>query len=88
MKNQYRKGFFTLLGIVMALAVTCVLYYMLFNIYFKNYSVKTEDETGPLSPQNGPSIHNYQSTVDRAREKIKSMKKQQLDQFKQIEGFD
>ncbi len=87
MKNQYCKGFFTLLGLVLALLITCILWYMLFNIYFNNSLVEIEGDAEFSVPQRGSSVRKYKSTVDRTRDKIKSINKQQLDQFKQIEGF-
>lgn len=87
MNNYFknRKGFFTLIGILLAAAIIFILFYILFNSYYKRPALdETTDKT--LSEQN-IDTSSYSTIVDSTRKQVKDIEGQLLDRSRQLEDM-
>jgi len=80
------KGFFTLIGMLVALALLCYFVYYLINVYYSPNVAQQPGVSGPVSLGNN-SVVNYGSIVSDARKKVEELNKKSFDQLKQIEGL-
>ncbi len=77
------KGFFSLIGMLVALALICYFVYYMMNTYFKAEVTLPESagiNSGPVNPG-----ANYQSVITNTRQKIEEVNKKSFDQLKQVE---
>lgn len=77
------KGFFTLIGMLVALVLICFLVYYMMNTYFKT-AVSVPAQSG-LSSGLESSGANYQSIVTNTRNKVEDINKKSGDTLKQAE---
>ncbi|OGX19591.1 MAG: hypothetical protein A3K83_03535 [Omnitrophica WOR_2 bacterium RBG_13_44_8b] len=80
-----RRGFLTLLGMVMALAIIGILYYVLMKVYFKNpdsYN-KTPGIEGEAALPN-IDISNPLNAKETTRAALKNIQKQQQSQLDEV----
>ena len=80
-----RRGFLTLLGMVMALAIIGILYYILMNVYFKkpdSYN-KTPGIEGEVALPN-IDISNPLNAQQSTRQALKNIQKQQQSQIDEL----
>lgn len=80
------KGFFTLIGMLVALVLLCFFVYYLINVYFSPQVAQQAGVSGPVSSGNNAAA-SYKSIVSDTRDKIEELNKKSLDQLKQIEGL-
>lgn len=78
-----KKGFFSLIGMLIALALICFFVYYMMNTYFKTQT-SLPDSVG-VSSGSGNAVANYQSIVTNTKNKVEEINKKSLDQLKQAE---
>ena len=71
------KGFFTLLGLIFALLLVCIILCMMARVYFKKPVVGTKDASGILLEEN-IDTSNYKAIVDSVRDKTEEINQQRL----------
>ncbi len=77
------KGFFALIGMLVALALICFFVYYMMNNYFKPVlSVPAQSGLGSGSENSGS---NYQSIISNTRNKVEEINKKSTDSLKQAE---
>ena len=77
------KGFFTLLGLLIVVAIICVLNYKSFSVYFNPHPI--DEATNRALTREGIDTSSYRSIKDTTRKKIDDITRQrtqQIDQFK------
>ncbi|MCX5708446.1 MAG: hypothetical protein NTY14_05695 [Candidatus Omnitrophica bacterium] len=77
------KGFFSLIGMIVSLALICFFVYYMMNNYFKA-QVSVPDESGLSSGSESSSV-NYQSIISNTRNKVEEINKKSMDSLKQAE---
>jgi hypothetical protein len=77
------KGFFSLIGMLVALALICFFVYYMMNNYFKA-QVSVPESVG-VNSGSGNSPANYQSIITNTRNKVEDINKQSMDSLKQAE---
>jgi hypothetical protein len=77
------KGFASLIGMVVALALICFFVYYMMNTYFKA-QVSLPESVG-INSSSGNSVTNYQSIVTNTRNKVEEINKKSMDALKQAE---
>jgi hypothetical protein len=77
------KGFFSLIGMLVALALVCFSVYYMMNTYFKT-TVSVPAQSG-LSSGPESSEANYQSIVTNTRNKVEDINKKSMDTLKQAD---
>jgi hypothetical protein len=77
------KGFLSLIGMLVTLALICFFVYYMMNNYFKA-TVSVPAQSG-LSSGSENGVANYQSIVTNTRDKVETINKKSLDQLKQVE---
>ncbi len=82
--NKDRRGF-TLLGLLLAIAIVCVLYYIAVNTYFKKPILDKSTEKS-LSEQ-GIDISSHQAILESTKEKLEDINKKLLNKSRQIEDI-
>jgi hypothetical protein len=78
------KGFFSLIGMVVTLALICFFVYYMMNTYFKTAVSSVPAESG-LSSGSENSGANYQSIISNTRNKVEDINKKSMDSLKQAE---
>lgn len=78
---KQKNGFFTLLGIVLTMAIILVLFYYLFNTYFKQPVVDKESQKS-FNEYNIDTA-NYKTIMDSTRDRVKGIEKDMLNQSQQ-----
>jgi hypothetical protein len=77
------KGFFSLIGMLVALALICFFVYHMMNNYFKaTVSVPAQSGLSSSSQNSGVS---YQSVITNTRSKVEEINKKSADSFNQAE---
>jgi hypothetical protein len=86
MASRIRReaGFFTLIGILVALALVCIFVYFVINTYFNPQIPRQE---GVTAPSGSSTVNNYQSIIGSTKEKINEMNTKTLEQLKQVESI-
>ena len=79
---KQRKGFFTIIGILLALIIALFLCYKGFNAYYGKTGIK-ESTKQSLSEQ-GIDTTSHQSVLESVRMKTKDIERQIVDREKQI----
>ena len=79
----FDNGFVTLIGLLLTMAIICILSYIAFKVYFKG-PPQGEGIVGTFSEQ-GLDTANYQSVLDSSRKEIERANKQIIDRAKQLE---
>jgi hypothetical protein len=77
------KGFVSLIGMLVALALICFFVYYMMNTYFKA-QVSLPEQAG-VSAGPGNTGANYQSIITNTREKVETINKKSMDSLKQTE---
>lgn len=77
------KGFFTMIGILLALALVCFFVYIVFNAYFGPVS-GNKSNTGLSGPANS-GASNVKSIVGSTKDMIKDMNRKSIEQYNEIE---
>jgi type IV secretory pathway TrbF-like protein len=77
------KGFVTLLGTILTLAIICYLVYILVNTLLK--PTIPDNETNSTLQSNNIDTTNYKSIADSVRNRVKDLNKKSLEQANQIE---
>ena len=82
------KGFFSLIGMLIALGLICYFVYYMMNTYFKAEFALPESaavNSKAINPGTVNSGANYQSVITNTRDKIEEINRKSLDQIKQVE---
>jgi type IV secretory pathway TrbF-like protein len=79
-----KKGFASLLGMLLAVGIVCFLVYIMLKTYFKPFLVE-RDTDKTQSGQTNMGITSYKTFTDSAREKVKEINKRNLEQANQFE---
>jgi hypothetical protein len=77
------KGFASLIGMLVALALICFFVYYMMNTYFKAQVSLPESSGINSGSDNSPA--NYQSVISNTRNKVEAINKKSMDSFKQAE---
>ena len=77
------KGFASLIGMLVALALICFFVYYMMNTYFK--AQVSLPESAGINPGPGNSVVNYQSIISNTRNKVEEINKKSMDSLKQAE---
>ena len=78
-----KKGFFSLIGMLIALALICFFVYYMMNTYFKTQTFLPGSVN--VTSASGNTAANYQSIISNTRDKVEELNKKSLDQLKQAE---
>jgi len=78
-----KKGFFSLIGMLIALALICFFVYYMMNTYFKTQTFLPDSVD--VTSGSGNTAANYQSIISNTRDKVEELNKKSLDQLKQAE---
>ena len=81
--HSNEKGFASLIGMLVALALICFFVYYMMNTYFKA-QVSLPESSG-INPGGGDSPANYQSVISNTRNKVEAINKKSVDSLKQAE---
>jgi hypothetical protein len=81
-----KRGYLTLLGLIITLAFICFLFYTLINTYFKKLPIdkSLQGQGGILSSQ-GIDATNYQSVTKSTRKKIEGINKQHREELENLQ---
>lgn len=85
MKNN--KGFFSMVGLLLSVAIVCFLAYFALNVYFKPSPVVGDKETQTQMSQEGINTSSYQSLLDSTKERIKKVEQQELNRPNEIADY-
>jgi len=77
------KGFFTMIGILLALALMCFFVYIVINAYFAPLSAN-KSNTGLGGPAN-PAAGNVKSIVGSTKDIIKDVNRKSIEQYDEVE---
>ena len=80
-----KKGFFSLLGLLLTVLIIGVLCYFLLNVYLKRPLFNAETKKS-LSEQ-GIDSSSYQSTLDSTRKEIRNINRKILEREKEIQKW-
>jgi len=83
--KNYDSGFASLIGLLITLALMCLLVYIAFNTYFK--TPVTDKETKKSLSQQGIDSSSYKTILDSSRNKVKDIQKQLKEQTEELEGL-
>ncbi|MFH1655715.1 MAG: hypothetical protein ABH954_03800 [Candidatus Omnitrophota bacterium] len=84
--SEDKKAFFMYISLIFAVAIILILFFYLFNTYYKGPSLD-EPTQKSLSSQ-GIDASSYQSVVDSTREKVKDIEKQLLEREERLLNSD
>jgi len=77
-----KDGFLMYIGLLLAVAIILMLFFYLFNTYYKSPSV--DGSTQKTLSTHGIDSTSYQSVVDSTREKVKDIEQQMLEREQQL----
>ena len=77
------KGFLSLIGLLVALAIISFLCYNFLTVYFKKPVF--DQQTQESLKQQGMDVSNYQTVLDSARKTVEKVNKQQADYQEQLD---
>ncbi len=80
----YKRGFFTLIGLLLAAVIIFVLVYYAFQTYFNEPSFDESSQQSII--EQGIDVSSYQSVLGSTREKVKDIESQMLDRSKYYDG--
>lgn len=85
-KKGFKGGFFTIIGVVIAIAVICILFYFVAKTYLLQPKGLDEQAAQDLRQQDIDPT-NYRTIVDSTREKVGDLDKLQKDRIRQLEDM-
>ena len=80
-----KKGFLSLLGLLLTVAIILYLCYIAFNIYFKEPAI--DEETKKSISKEGIDTSSHKAVLDSIREKTKDIKERAWQRSQQIENM-
>jgi len=86
--HRNSKGFYSIIGLLLSLAIICLLVYMMTNRYAKK-PIKDQPQNDFISSQ-GINTSNYQGVLESTKKKIHAIEQERLDRsndvLKQMQG--
>ncbi len=80
-------GFLTLLGLIVTLAIICIMAYIVFNFYFKAPLLQDNIGNSLSVSEQGIDTSSYHSVIDTAKKKLEDVERQQNNNLKQMEDY-
>ena len=85
-KSGFKGGFLTIIGLLIAVVVICILFYFVAKTYLLQPRGMDEQTAQDLRSQDiNPT--NYQTVIDSTRQKVGDLNKQQKDRIRQLEDM-
>jgi hypothetical protein len=85
-KRRFKGGFLTIIGMVIAVAIVCILFYFV----AKTYLMRPKDidqQTAQDLHKQGIDSTNYRTIIDSTRKTVGDLKQQQQDRIRQLEDM-
>ena len=76
-----KGGFFSIIGLVLAITIILILFYFLATVYFKR-TVNKDERTAQYLHEQNLDTKNYQTILDSTRKKLDQINKQRMDQYR------
>ena len=75
------KGFISLLGLLLSLAITCFLFYILFNVYFRVPATRENPGNDTFSQAASIPVSDYKSIVNTTKSKLQDINKKEQERL-------
>ena len=82
---RFKKGFFTLLGVLLAIVIVFFLFYLLSKVYFGNPS--SDNKTKEFLSKQGIDASSHKTILDSTTKKIEDINKKLRSQTEELEGL-